>query len=304
MSGRRPRGGGGGGAGGNGGAGGGDRSRGAGDRRGGDGRSGRRRQSDDRRRGRTRETRPGGPPRSIEAGEVAVRQALERHPDHVHAVWLDKAQKRELVKFADDAKRHGARPEWRPASDLDALGAGAGHAVLAVVGEYRYRPLEALREAAGDAPLFVALDEIQDPHNLGAIVRSALAFAADGVIVPERRTAPITAAAVRASAGGTERIGIAAVTNLARTLDALARDGLEVVGLAGDGDDRIDALGPPPEAGRVIVVGSEGRGLRRLVREHCTRVATIPMPGGTESLNASVAAALALYEAHRSARSD
>ncbi|PRC48929.1 23S rRNA (guanosine(2251)-2'-O)-methyltransferase RlmB, partial [Mycobacterium sp. ITM-2017-0098] len=136
--------------------------------------------------------------------------------------------------------------------------------------------------------LLVALDNISDPRNLGAIVRSVAAFGGHGVLIPQRRSASVTAVAWRTSAGAAARLPVARATNLTRTLKSWADGGLQVVGLDADGDttiDQIDADGPI-----VVVVGSEGKGLSRLVRENCDAVVSIPMAGPTESLNASVAA--------------
>jgi 23S rRNA (guanosine2251-2'-O)-methyltransferase len=119
------------------------------------------------------------------------------------------------------------------------------------------------------------------------------------VVIPKHRSALVTAAVVRASAGATEHARVVRVTNLARTLAELAEQGFEIVGLDADATDDLYALGAAPAAGRVIVVGSEGRGLRRLVKESCTRTCRIPLDGPVRSLNASAALAIALYEAKR-----
>ncbi|MDQ7993268.1 MAG: 23S rRNA (guanosine(2251)-2'-O)-methyltransferase RlmB, partial [Propionicimonas sp.] len=147
--------------------------------------------------------------------------------------------------------------------------------------------------------LLVALDNISDPRNLGAIVRSAAAFGAQGVIIPERRSAQLTAAAWKTSAGAAARIPVALVTNLNRTLKQYADAGFTVVGL--DGEAETDISGFPGSDGPVLlVVGSEGEGLARLVRQNCDVLAAIPIGSAVESLNASVAAAIALYEISRS----
>ncbi len=153
-----------------------------------------------------------------------------------------------------------------------------------------------------DAPeggLVVACDSITDPRNLGAIIRSAAAFGAHGVIIPERRSAQMTAAAWKTSAGAAARVPVARVTNLNRTLKAYADAGFTVVGLAGEAET--DIAGFPGIDGPVLlVVGSEGEGLARLVRENCDVLVTIPIQSAVESLNASVATAIALYEVSRS----
>lgn len=185
-----------------------------------------------------------------------------------------------------------------PRSDLDALAGDQVHQGIALaIAPYAYAHLDDVR--GGDGPaLIVALDSIQDPRNLGAIARSAAAFGATGMLLPERRAAGVTAATWRTSAGAVSRLPIARVTNLARSIDALKAERVFVVGLAGDGDVPItdcDLL----DEDCMIVVGSEGKGLSRLVREQCDVVASIPIDAATESLNASVAASVALYEARR-----
>ena len=156
--------------------------------------------------------------------------------------------------------------------------------------------------AAETEPLIVALDGVMDPRNLGAIVRSAAAFGAHGVLIPERRAAGMTAAAWKTSAGAAARLPIARATNLNRALRGYADAGFALVGLDGQADVLIDqvveASGP-----LVLVVGSEDTGLSRLVREACDTVAAIPISAGVESLNAGVAAGVALYEIGRRRRS-
>jgi 23S rRNA (guanosine2251-2'-O)-methyltransferase len=141
----------------------------------------------------------------------------------------------------------------------------------------------------------VALDEVTDPQNLGAIIRSAVTLGLDGLIIPRHRAAGITAAVVRASAGATEHASIARVTNLQRTLLSLSKSGLEIVGLDAGADIDVRDL-EPSSRGRVLVVGSEGKGLRRMVRQRCDMVVHIRQRGPMDSLNASVAAAIAMYE--------
>lgn len=183
--------------------------------------------------------------------------------------------------------------------ELDRVAGGAHHQGVALqVPAYGYaHPDDLLDRAreAGQAPLLVALDGVTDPRNLGAVLRSAAAFGAHGVVVPTRRSAGVTAAAWKVSAGAAARVPVARATNLTRTLEAYRRAGLSVVGLDGEADQDIrgvDLLAGPV----VLVVGSEGKGLSRLVREACDVVAAIAISSDTESLNASVAAGIALYE--------
>lgn len=199
-----------------------------------------------------------------------------------------------------------------PRGDVDRLADGAVHQGLALtVPAYEYlHPDDLLEEArqaahlAGVEPLLVALDGVTDPRNLGAVVRSAAAFGAHGVLLPLRRSVGLTPVAWRTSAGAAARLPIGRATNLSRTLGAWNDDGFVTVGLDGEVAETIDDLdavaGPDAAAGPlVLVVGSEGKGLSRLVRETCTATVAIPMAGDVESLNASVAAGVALAEVAR-----
>ncbi|MDO0927115.1 23S rRNA (guanosine(2251)-2'-O)-methyltransferase RlmB [Streptomyces sp. TG1A-8] len=189
-----------------------------------------------------------------------------------------------------------------PRPELDRMTNGLNHQGLVLqVPPYEYAHPEDLTAAAHDEgadPLIVALDGVTDPRNLGAVVRSVSAFGGHGVVVPERRSAGMTAGAWKTSAGTAARTPVARATNLTRALEAYKKAGLTVVGLAADGEAELGdvrALDGPV----VIVVGSEGKGLSRLVGETCDVRARIPMPGGAESLNAGVAAGIVLYEAAR-----
>jgi 23S rRNA (guanosine2251-2'-O)-methyltransferase len=169
--------------------------------------------------------------------------------------------------------------------------------VALTVHPYEYADPSDLLARGGRNPVIMALDGITDPRNLGAIVRSAGAFGAAGVVVPERRSADMTAVAWRTSAGAAARTPVAKAVNLTRTLQAYKKAGCFVVGLAADGDVELPDLDAGLARGPiVIVIGSEGKGLSRLVTETCDVIVSIPMAAGTESLNASVAASLALYD--------
>jgi 23S rRNA (guanosine2251-2'-O)-methyltransferase len=189
--------------------------------------------------------------------------------------------------------------------ELDRITGGALHQGLGLqVPPFNYAHPDELLERTRETreqPLLVALDGVTDPRNLGAVVRSAAAFGAQGVLLPQRRSASITAVAWRSSAGTAAKVPIAMATNLTRTLKDWADEGLMIVGLDADGDVDVDGLdlatGP-----LVVVVGSEGRGLSRLVREACDQTVSIPMAAGVESLNASVAAGVVLAEVARRRR--
>jgi len=229
-------------------------------------------------------------------GPSATAQGLRQAPRDVAVVYLEAGTAQRTNELAVLANARNVRCEERTRNELDALARGQAHeGVLAITGDYPYVPLDELIDRAKPAPLFVALDQVTDPHNFGAIVRSAVGLGADGVITLKDRAAPVTAAVVRASAGATELAKIARVTNLARSLHELQDNGFQIVGLDMTGSAELRAV-EYPAAGRILVVGSEGSGLRRLVREQCDVVAFIAMRGALQSLNVSVAAAIALYE--------
>ena len=186
--------------------------------------------------------------------------------------------------------------------DLEALTDGVAHQGVAIeVPAYEYVDAADLLERAREAdrtPLLVALDQVTDPHNLGAVLRSAGAFGADGVIIPERRSVGVNATVWKVSAGAAARVPVARETNLVRTLTALKKEGCFVVGLDGGGDTALEDLALA-DAPLVAVTGAEGSGLSRLVRETCDVVASIPIARAVESLNAAVATGIGLYEIDR-----
>ncbi len=205
---------------------------------------------------------------------------------------------RELVALARD---RGVRVRDVPAEVLDRDARGGVHqGVLADVDEARDYSVEDLVRGASGPPLIVVLDSIEDPQNLGAILRTADAAGVDGVVIQSRRSAALGGAAAKASAGAVAHIRIAEVVNIARALEDLKRVGVWTVGLAGDASTPYDSIDfTVPSA---IVLGAEGSGLRRLVRERCDFLARIPMGGQVGSLNVSVAAGIALFEAVRQRR--
>ena len=204
------------------------------------------------------------------------------------------------TEIEDGKLAHGHKIEVVDAPTLTRmLPAGAVHQGLA----FKVQPLEgvSLEELADPAEgIIVMLDQLTDPQNVGAIFRSALAFGARGIIVQDRHAPALAGALAKAAVGATERLPHARVTNLSRALEQLADLGWRAVGLDGAGEQTLEeALDRQPT---VLVMGSEGDGIRRLVAEHCDVLAKIPMPGGFESLNVSNAAAVALYEAARAQR--
>jgi 23S rRNA (guanosine2251-2'-O)-methyltransferase len=212
----------------------------------------------------------------------------------------------ERVRHAVDLANEQSLPVLEaPRVELDRLADGLTHQGLILqVPPYEYAhadDLVARATGAGETPLIVALDHVTDPRNLGAVVRSAAAFGAHGVLVPDRRAASMTASAWKTASGAAARVPVAQCTNLARALASYRKAGLFVVGLDADSETTIDQV--DADLPLVLVIGAEGAGLSRLVREGCDVVAGIPISGGTESLNASVAAGIGLYALaqHRSA---
>lgn len=204
----------------------------------------------------------------------------------------------ECLELADrlDVPLHQlSRPE------LDRLAGGVHQGLALEVPPYEYSDAQDLLDRslrAGRTPLFVALDSVTDPHNLGAAMRSAAAFGADGVIVPARRSAGVTPTVWKVSAGAAARLPVARVTNLVRTLQDFKKAGCFVVGLDAGGDTSLPELHLATEP-LVLVLGSEGAGLGRLVRETCDLIVGIPIADSMESLNASVAMGISLYEIAR-----
>ncbi|WP_353509537.1 23S rRNA (guanosine(2251)-2'-O)-methyltransferase RlmB [Intrasporangium sp.] len=207
---------------------------------------------------------------------------------------------REALKLASE---RGLAVLEAPRGELDRLTDGAVHQGLALqVPPYEYAdPKDLIDPESPGIPLVVALDGITDPRNLGAIVRSIAAFGGHGVVVPERRSVGMTASAWKTSAGAAARIPVAKASNLTRTLEDFKKAGFFVLGLDMDGDVELPDLTLASEP-LVVVTGSEGKGLSRLVRETCDQIVAIPMSSAVESLNAGLATGVALYEIARQRR--
>lgn len=204
----------------------------------------------------------------------------------------------EIVELA---KSRGVPVAYLPRAEIDAMTQGrSSQGVVALAQPRAYQDTDAMLAAAarqGEAPLVVLLDGVEDPGNLGSIIRTAASAGAHGVIIPKDRSATLTPAAVKAAAGAADRIAVAREVNLARAIDQLKEKGLWTVGADAAADQtytEVDYTSPT-----AIVVGGEHQGLRRLVRDKCDFLVRIPMPGRFNSLNASVAAAILLYEAVR-----
>jgi 23S rRNA (guanosine2251-2'-O)-methyltransferase len=232
-------------------------------------------------------------------GVQPVREAVRAHGASVERVLVEEGDHPQLEALARFARDQGIEVARATRSELDRRAHGARHqGVMALVPELRLRPLAEL--SVEPTSLFVALDEIQDPQNFGAVIRSAVAFGASAVIWPEHASAPLSPATFRASAGAIEHAALCRVPSLPSAIAHLAELGAGAVALdaAGDVDlADVDLRGPT-----LLVIGSEGKGLKKSVRRACPRSARLPMTGRIASLNASVAAAIALYEAHRQRR--
>ena len=207
---------------------------------------------------------------------------------------------REIIKIAGD---RGIPMLEAPRTELDRITDGAVHQGLALqVPPLAYaHPADLIDSERPGIPVIVALDGITDPRNLGAIIRSVAAFGGHGVLVPARRSVGMTASAWKTSAGAAARIPLAQATNLTRALLDYRKQGFFVVGLDMDGDVELPELALASEP-LVIVVGSEGKGLSRLVRETCDQIVSIPMAGAVESLNAGMAVGVTMYEVARARR--
>ncbi|MDJ0762250.1 MAG: 23S rRNA (guanosine(2251)-2'-O)-methyltransferase RlmB [Myxococcota bacterium] len=235
----------------------------------------------------------------ILAGPHPVTEALRVAPGSIEAVCVTETLRPSSVRRIEElARRVRVSVECLPKSALDQMSGKHHHqGVVAITGSYPYLDLAGLIEASQKdiSPLIVALDQVQDPQNLGAILRSAYVFGASGLVLPKDRSAGVTAAAVRASAGASELIRVARVTNLVRSLDTLRDHGFMIYGAAPAEYTSVQSIDWRDKC--VLVLGNEGRGLRRLTAEHCDKRFEIPMMRDFDSLNVSAAAAIALYEA-------
>ena len=256
----------------------------------------------DERSGRGGQQRRGGKASSeVVAGRNAVVEALRAEVPVTTMYVAGRIDADDRVREAlATATERGIPVLETPRGELDRLTDGAVHQGLAVqVPPYEYaHPRDLIAPEAPGAPLVVALDGITDPRNRGAIVRSVAAFGGHGVVVPSRRSAGMTASAWKTSAGAAARVPVAQAANLTRALEDFRKAGFFVIGLDMDGDVELPGLELATEP-LVVVVGSEGKGLSRLVRETCHQIVSVPMASGTESLNAGIAAGVTLYEIAR-----
>lgn len=235
----------------------------------------------------------------VVAGRNPVTEVLSGERD-VERVFIADGAEGSVSKIVALAKEKGVIVDFVPRERIDAMAPGVKHqGVAAKVSEYRYADMEevfAKAEGSGEDPFIVILDEISDPHNLGAIIRTAECAGAHGVVIPKRRAASLTQTVALSAAGAIETMPVVQVTNLARTIEELQERGVWVGAADMDGETYYEANLTGPIA---IVIGNEGKGVGRLVKEKCDFVLSIPMRGRINSLNASNAAAVLMYGIRR-----
>lgn len=238
------------------------------------------------------------------AGKHSVLEAL-RSGRAIHKIWFaDGAQKHLVLPIAAEAKALGIVTQTADKRKLDQMAGGVQHqGVVAQVAAYEYAELDDILQAAADSgepPFLLLLDEIEDPHNLGSILRTAECTGVHGVVIPKRRSVGLTATVSKTSAGAIEYVPVAKVTNLAQTIDELKERGIWVAGT--DGSATQDIFGTDFRMPLALVIGNENKGMGRLIREKCDFLVKLPMFGSINSLNASVAASLFMYEVVRQRR--
>ncbi|MED4292356.1 23S rRNA (guanosine(2251)-2'-O)-methyltransferase RlmB [Priestia megaterium] len=233
-------------------------------------------------------------------GRNPVLEALKSGRD-INKLWIaEGSQGGSMGQITQLAKRNGVLVQFVPKKKIEQMVDGIHQGVAAQVAAYQYAELDDLfnlAEKRNESPFFLLLDELEDPHNLGSIMRTADAVGAHGIIIPKRRSVGLTATVAKASTGAIEHVPVARVTNLSRTIDELKDRGVWIVGTdAKESDDYRNLDGGMP---LTLVIGSEGKGMSRLIREKCDFLLQLPMVGHVTSLNASVAASLLMYEVYR-----
>ncbi len=234
------------------------------------------------------------------AGKNPVIEALKSSRDINKILVAEGSQRGQMQQVIKLSKESNVIVQFVPKKKLDQLYDGNHQGVIAQVAAYEYAELDDLFAAAekrGEAPFFLLLDEIEDPHNLGSIMRTADATGAHGIIIPKRRAVGLTATVAKASTGAIEHIPVVRVTNMSRTIEELKERGVWIAGTDASATEDYRALDGGLPLG--LVIGSEGKGMGRVIREKCDFLISMPMAGSVTSLNASVAAALLMYEVYR-----
>lgn len=233
-------------------------------------------------------------------GKNAVLEAMKAERPINKVFISEQLQQQAAKKIEATAKNNNILVQRVPKQKIDQLVEGNHQGVAASVAAYEYSDIEDLftrAEERKEEPFFLILDELDDPHNLGSILRTADASGVHGVIIPKRRSVGLTATVAKTSVGAIEHVPVVRVTNLARTIDELKERFVWVVGTSADGaEDYRQMDGTLPLA---LVIGNEGKGMSRLTREKCDWLIRLPMTGHVESLNASVSASLLMYEVYR-----
>lgn len=233
-------------------------------------------------------------------GKNAVLEALNSKREVYQISLLNTLNKKTADEVSRLAKAKGVKLDRVDKRDLDRLTRARHQGLVARVKAYEFSSLDALfkrAEARDQLPFFIILDELEDPHNLGAILRTADATGVHGVIIPKHRSVGLTQAVAKASAGAIEHIPVVQVTNIVQTIDKLKERNVWIVGTGKEGAQDYRTL--DGETSIAIVIGNEGKGLSRLVKENCDWTVSLPMVGEIPSLNASVASSLLMYEIYR-----
>jgi 23S rRNA (guanosine2251-2'-O)-methyltransferase len=233
-------------------------------------------------------------------GKNPIIEALKAERD-IHKILIAEGSLRgQMLQITQMAKEAHVLVQFVPKKKLDGMIEGNHQGVLAQVAAYQYAELDdlfALAAKKNEDPFFLLLDEIEDPHNLGSIMRTADAAGAHGIIIPKRRAVGLTATVAKLSTGAIEHIPVVRVTNMSRTIDELKEKGVWIAGTDAKGKEDYRQFDGSLPLG--LVIGSEGKGMGRLIRDKCDFLVRLPMAGHVTSLNASVAAALLMYEVYR-----
>lgn len=236
----------------------------------------------------------------IIGGKNPVLEALRADRD-VNKIWIaEGVQKKGLTELLQLAKEKGVLVQFVPKKKIDSLTDSNHQGIAAAVAAYNYAELDDLFEAAAgrsEDPFFLILDELEDPHNLGSIMRTADAIGVHGLIIPKRRAVGLTAVVAKASTGAIEHVPVVRVNNLSQTVDELKKRGVWIAGT--DAKESVDYRKMDANLPLAVIIGSEGKGMSRLLREKCDFLYQLPMVGHVTSLNASVAASLLMYEVYR-----
>ncbi|MFC0525693.1 23S rRNA (guanosine(2251)-2'-O)-methyltransferase RlmB [Pontibacillus salicampi] len=233
-------------------------------------------------------------------GKNSVLEAIKSGRSINKVMVSEQMQAQASQQIHKQAKQNGVQVQKVPKKKIDQLVEGNHQGVIASVAAYEYSEMEDIfqkAESQGEQPFIMILDEMEDPHNLGSILRTADAAGVHGVIIPKRRSVGLTGTVAKTSTGAIEYIPVVRVTNIARTIEELKEQQVWVVGTDAEGDEDFRRL--EGDMAIALVIGSEGKGISRLVKEKCDWTVNLPMKGHVTSLNASVAASLLMYEIHR-----